>query len=66
MGDGKRVMLVSLSTQWIFFLPAVWVVGPYLRYGLSQVWLVQAAYAGIAATLITALWAQGRWKKIKI
>lgn len=66
MGDGKRVMLVSLSTQWIFFLPLVWVVGPYLHYSLSHVWLVQAAYAIIAATLITALWAQGRWKNIKI
>ena len=66
MGDGKRVMLVSLSTQWIFFLPAVWVVGPYLHYGLSHVWVVQSAYAGLAATLITTLWAGGRWQKIKI
>jgi MATE family, multidrug efflux pump len=66
MGDGKRVMLVSFSTQWIFFLPAVWIVGPYLHYSLSHVWLVQAAYAVIAATLITTLWAQGRWKNIKI
>jgi Na+-driven multidrug efflux pump len=66
MGDGKRVMLVSLSTQWIFFLPAVWVVGPYLHYGLSHVWVVQSAYAVLAATLITTLWAGGRWQKIKI
>ena len=66
MGDGKRVMLVSFSTQWIFFLPAVWIIGPYLHYGLLQIWLLQAAYAVIAATLITTLWTQGRWKKIKI
>ena len=66
VGDGNRVMLVSFSTQWIFFLPAVWIVGPYLHYGLLQIWLVQAVYAALAASLITALWAEGRWQRIKI
>jgi MATE family multidrug resistance protein len=66
VGDGNRVALVSLGTQWLFFLPMVWVVGPYLHYGLLEISFVQIVYGAIASTLITALWAQGRWKKITI
>jgi len=66
VGDGNRVILVSFATQWIFFLPAVWIVGPYLKYGLLQIWYVQMAYGALATALVTAIWAQGRWKQIKI
>ncbi len=66
VGDGKRVMLVSFSTQWLVFLPAVWFVGPYLKYGLLQIWLVQMVYGALATILITTIWADGRWKKIRI
>jgi multidrug resistance protein, MATE family len=66
VGDGKRVVMVSFSTQWFFFLPAAWIVGPYLKYGLLQIWLVQMIYGALATVLITTIWAGGRWKKIKI
>jgi Na+-driven multidrug efflux pump len=66
VGDGNRVVMVSFSTQWLFFLPVVWIVGPYLGFGLLQIWFVQMAYGVLATTLITAIWAGGRWKKIKI
>jgi MATE family multidrug resistance protein len=66
VGDGKRVMMVSFSTQWFFFLPAAWIVGPYLKYGLLQIWVVQIIYGALATTLITAIWAGGKWKKVKI
>jgi putative MATE family efflux protein len=66
VGDGKRVMKISFCTQWLFFLPAVWIVGPYLHYGLLQIWLVTAVYGAIATCLITAVWADGKWKQIKI
>jgi Na+-driven multidrug efflux pump len=66
LGDGNRVVLVSFSTQWIFFLPLVWVVGPHLHYGLLQIWLVQMAYGLLVTSLITAIWMDGKWKTIKI
>ena len=66
VGDGKRVVMVSFSTQWFFFLPAAWIVGPYLKHGLLQIWLVQMVYGVLATALITSIWAGGRWKKIKI
>jgi putative MATE family efflux protein len=65
LGDGNRVTMVSVGTQWFVFLPAVWFVGPYLRYGLLELSFVQAAYGALATLLITALWAGGRWKTIR-
>ncbi|HET8887714.1 MAG TPA: MATE family efflux transporter [Candidatus Angelobacter sp.] len=66
LGDGKRIMIVSLTTQWLLFLPVVWFVGPYLHYGLLQLWFVQMAYSLLATALITGLWMDGKWKTIKI
>lgn len=66
VGDGNRVMLVSFTTTWIFFLPGVWLVGPYLGYGLLQIFLVQLAWSLLANVLLTSMWVGGRWKKIKI
>jgi putative MATE family efflux protein len=66
VGDGARVILISFSTQWILFLPGVWVVGPYLNYGLLQIWIVQMVYGALATALITVLWIDGRWKRIQI
>jgi multidrug resistance protein, MATE family len=66
LGDGNRVILVSFSTQWILFLPGVWLIGLYLHKGLLGIWLVQMAYGACATALITAIWMDGRWKRIKL
>jgi Na+-driven multidrug efflux pump len=59
-------MIVSLTTQWLIFLPAVWYVGPHLHYGLLQLWLVQIAYSLLATVLITGLWIDGKWKTVTV
>jgi multidrug resistance protein, MATE family len=66
LGEGKGIMIISLTTQWLLFLPAVWFVGPHLHYGLFQLWLVNTGYSLLATVLITRLWVAGGWKKIKI
>jgi putative MATE family efflux protein len=66
LGDGKRVMLVSFITQWVIFLPGVWLVGVTLQGGLNAIMLVQLVYGALATTLIVALWRQGRWKAIAV
>lgn len=66
VGDGGRVAMISMGTQWLIFLPAVWIVGPYLHYGLLQISYVQVIYGTASSALITAIWAQGRWRKIAI
>lgn len=65
-GDSKRVMLVSIITQWAFFLPLAYCVGPLWGFGLFGIWLLQVAYrAGLAVTFAW-LWVQGRWQFIHI
>ncbi|TQV85987.1 MATE family efflux transporter [Aliikangiella coralliicola] len=66
IGDGSRVMIVSFGLQWLIFLPAVWIIGPYLEYGFLPVWLAQTTYSLLAALAITALWNSGRWKTIEL
>jgi putative MATE family efflux protein len=66
VGDGNRVMLVSFVTQWLFFLPVVWFVGLRLHQGLLQISFVQVAYGFISTVLITAIWAGGRWKTVRV
>lgn len=66
LGDGNRVALVSLGMQWVFFLPLVWFVGPYLHHGLLQIWLVNTVNGALVAVFITAFWADGKWKRISI
>lgn len=65
VGDGGRVTAISFGTQWLLFLPAVWLVGPHLHYGLLEISLVQVAYGAIATLLITALWANGKWQRVR-
>jgi MATE family multidrug resistance protein len=66
LGEGKQIMIISLTTQWLLFLPAVWFVGPHLHYGLLQLWLINMSYSLLATVLITRLWIKGKWKRIKI
>ncbi len=65
-GASTRVMIVSIISQWIVFLPLAWLVGPQLGFGLLGVWLVQAGYR-IAQSLVFAWsWRSGFWKHIEV
>jgi putative MATE family efflux protein len=66
VGDGTRVMMVSFCTRWMVFLPGVWLVGPYLHYGLVQIIAVQGISSLLATALVTSFWAGGKWKTITI
>lgn len=65
-GDAKRVMLVSIGTQWLIFLPFAFIVGPVLGYGLLGVWLLQGGSRGIQAFLFTQMWRGRKWQHIDV
>jgi len=65
-GAAKRVMATSVSCQWLFFLPAVYVVGPVLGYGLFEIWLVQMAYGLLLFLAYTLQWRAGVWRNIAV
>jgi putative MATE family efflux protein len=65
-GDTKRTMAVSISTQWLIFLPLAYAIGPVGGYGLAAIWMLQGAYRALAAVIYILLWRGGRWAAIKV
>ena len=43
-GAARAVMTTSVATQWLIGLPAAWLAGPYLGYGLFAMWLMFSGY----------------------
>lgn len=65
-GDNRRVMTVSVSLQWILFLPAAWLAGPGLGLGMTSVWVAHAIYRGIQSLVFVSMWKGRRWTEIKV
>ncbi len=65
-GDARRVMLVSVSTQWFVFLPLAYLVGPVLGFGLLGIWLLQGGSRGLNALLFVAMWRGRKWQNISV
>jgi MATE family multidrug resistance protein len=65
-GDTRRVALISIGTQWLFFLPLAWLVGPVLGHGLVGVWLLNALWRGAQALIFWRMWRGTRWSAIDV
>ncbi|HSG59623.1 MAG TPA: MATE family efflux transporter [Woeseiaceae bacterium] len=65
-GDARRVMAVSVGTQWLVFLPLAYVIGPLLNFGLLGVWLWQGVSRTLQAGLFLTMWRGRRWQQIEI
>lgn len=63
MGAGaqRTVMLLTLSMQWLVFLPLAWWVGIEMEYGLLGVWLVQLFYRMLNSSSFLWVWQRRRW-----
>lgn len=66
VGDVRRVMLVATSYQWLLFLPAVYIMGPKLGYGLLAVFAAQVGYRGLQGYTFARMWQRGRWQSIEL
>ncbi len=65
-GDARRVMLISIGTQWLLFLPLAFVIGPVLGYGLIGVWVWQGVTRATQSWLFLSMWRGRGWQKIEI
>jgi putative MATE family efflux protein len=65
-GDAKRVMVVSVTAQWIVFLPLAYLVGPVLGFGLTGIWMLQASYRGGQALVVTHFWQRRDWTGLRV
>jgi MATE family multidrug resistance protein len=66
VGDTKRVMVISTGYQWLLFLPAVYVIGPMLGFGLVLVFLAQVGYRALQSLTFWLMWKRGKWQEIEI
>ena len=65
-GDARRVMLVSIGTQWGLFLPLAFVIGPVLGYGLLGVWLWQGITRCFQVWMFITMWRGRKWQHITV
>ena len=65
-GDVHRVMRLSISCQWLYFLPLAYLVGPMLGYGLIAVWWLNVSYRILLAGMFVLLWQRGKWADIQL
>jgi len=65
-GDARRVMLVSIGTQWLVFLPLAYLIGPVLGFGLLGVWALQGFSRSLQAWLYVRMWRGRQWQHISM
>lgn len=65
-GDTRRSMWISITWQWLFFLPLAYVLGPVLGFGLLGVWILNGIYRAGQALVCAWQWHSRRWAGIDI
>lgn len=65
-GATSLVMKISISLQWGFFLPAAYLIGPMLGFGLTAIWVFQMIQRLLLALSLAYHWRQRRWATIRI
>jgi len=65
-GASRLVMKVSVALQWVFFLPAAYVLGPVMGFGLSAVWAGQVVYRSLQALVFALIWRSRIWIGVEV
>jgi putative MATE family efflux protein len=65
-GDTRRSMWISVIAQWVFFLPAAYLAGPVLGFGLLGVWIINGFYRLGQALVCAQQWQGRKWANIEI
>lgn len=68
MGAGATMMAMVVSTvaQWVLFLPAAYLIGPMLGFGLLGIWITQIVYRMLQTGVLVLLWRSQRWANIQL
>lgn len=65
-GANRTVMLITTAGQWGFYLPLAWLIGPYLGFGLTGIWLLQVIHRALSSLAFIYIWKQKRWVHIHL
>jgi MATE family multidrug resistance protein len=65
-GDNLRAMATTVVLQWLLFLPAAYLVGPVLGFGITGVWIAHVVYRIVQSAVFAAIWRSGSWARIRV
>jgi Na+-driven multidrug efflux pump len=65
-GANVYVAVAELILHFGFLVPATWLLGPKLGYGLEGVWTAAAIYAALLGVAMGAKFLGDGWRKIKL
>lgn len=65
-GSARRVLVISVVTQWFLYLPLAYLIGPVLGMGLTAIWLLQGVCRLLTVGVFTWSWRQGRWADVVV
>lgn len=65
-GANRTVMAITLSLQWLVFLPAAWWVGVVLDHGLVGIWWAQLGYRCLNSLSFALVWQRRRWQYLSV
>lgn len=60
-GEARKVMWITAGVQWGAALPAAWLAGVVLEFGLTGVWATLAGFRLLAALMFGWVWERGQW-----
>ncbi|WP_136254583.1 MATE family efflux transporter [Onishia niordana] len=65
-GANRTVMVMTLTMQWLVFLPLAWWIGVGLGYGLLGIWWVQLGYRCLNSLGFALIWHRRHWQRLAI
>ncbi len=65
-GATRTTAAIVVGFQWLLFLPAAYVVGPVLGYGLLGIWIAQVTYRLLQASVFAVVWQRGSWRNVHV
>jgi putative MATE family efflux protein len=66
VGDTTWVLIITTVSSYGVRLPAAWLFGVHLGYGLAGIWIGLCGEIVVRALLFTARFAHGGWKRIRV
>jgi len=68
MGAGatRIALIVNVGMQWLLFLPAAYLVGPVLGWGLLGVWIARMVYRILQSVILAIVWRRRSWASIEV
>lgn len=65
-GAHRTVMLINSASLWLIYLPLAWLLGVYLGWGLTAIWLVQMGHRFINSLIFISLWKKRHWQQLTL